>query len=163
MEDTKQVKVKGETTHHRKMVLLGINDGKYTEYDKHISLVAHISTYVSSILIDNVLKEKCEISCSINVESPDIRDRIIIISNKFPPFVKKQINDISEYIVQSLLPNTEITNVKKQEVKDILSKYLNNEELSEMINKIYENDTDRFDTLASNIIADRQLKSSKRK
>ena len=113
-----------------------------------IGNVRYVSTYVSSIMIDEVLMAKHNITISTKVENSNV---VPIISNKFPTVVKRRIDDISRRII-SALPYVDRNNVKR-EVKKILSSMFEDgsEYFSEMINMIYENDKNRFDRLASDI------------
>lgn len=115
---------------------------------KNIDNVRYVSTYVSSIMIDEVLRFKHNIIISTKVENSNV---VPIISKKFPAVIKGRIDDISKRII-STLPYVDRTIVKR-EVKNILSSMFENgnEYFSEMINMIYENDKNRFDQLANDI------------
>ena len=115
---------------------------------KDINSIRYISTYVSSIMIDEVLRAKHNIIISTKVGNSTA---VSIISNKFPDSIKRRINDISKIIIIAL-PYVDRTSVK-QTIKSIVLSMAedNSDNFSEMINMIYENDKNRFDQLANDI------------
>ena len=113
-----------------------------------------ISNYATSIIIDDLMKRKFNLKVSIPVNNTNI---INSFSKKFSYEITNQIKRLSTEIIMSL-PVKVNTQTIKHQIYDIYNNIVQeNEELFQvLIDNIYLNDKERFDSLSEDIINSRK-------
>lgn len=115
-----------------------------------------ISTYVESVIIDDIMSKKFDLSISFPVNPPHLVNRF---SKRFTPEVANEVKKIITDIVATM-PTEVDRRTMKQEIKKIYKNITQSDEefFKILIDNIYSNDKENFDLLSETILSNRNSK-----
>lgn len=111
--------------------------------------IKYISTYVSAIIVEQLIKKEYGLSVAMRVDGSNV---MTIISNQMPTIAKKMIEDISRNLISNLPKYINRNEAKKIVLENFNTVVdVNNESYIQLLEMIYQNDKLRFDQMASDI------------
>ena len=110
-----------------------------------------ISTYVKSVIIDDIMSKKFNLSISFPVNPPHLVNRF---SKRFTPEVANEVKKVIIDIVATM-PTEVDRRTMKQEIKKIYKNITQSDEdfFTILIDNIYLNDKENFDLLSETILS----------